>query len=382
MLSVCSGYTRRRAVVFATCRRSHSSSLDEFLLPPHEDWRKHFPTAARIYQNRISLSNPDTAALVANSFVTKKAVAKTIIEIFPGPGQLTRALLNLPKKRIEKLIVLEHVPEYLKYLKPLEAADSRLQVVPIPGESWESYQTLQDMGLLNHIRTVPWNEGAHPQLQFISHLPPSVPGEQFISQLFRSIPDQQWLFKYGRVPMSFLLSEYIWNRIVGDDLGIRCKLTMVAKAVARCEEAVPYDELQPYGDHFHPRPTAGAQAVRAKQKEDTKLLQGKPGNPFLAINSFPLELQAIRPGLLDKWDYCLRRLYVRRATPLKTALSYLAPNAQSLLKKLDPELAKRPIREMSVEEWASLIKAFDEWPFAPEDLAITDNIGYDDEKRG
>ena len=51
----------------------------------------------------------------------------------------------------------------------------------------------------------------HPQLQFISHLPSTVLGEQLISQLFRSIPNQQWLFRYGRVPLNFLLSEYVWK---------------------------------------------------------------------------------------------------------------------------------------------------------------------------
>ncbi len=34
-----------------------------------------------------------------------------------GPGQLTRALLALPKERIKKLIVLETHDDYLQYLR-------------------------------------------------------------------------------------------------------------------------------------------------------------------------------------------------------------------------------------------------------------------------
>jgi transcription factor 1 len=34
-------------------------------------------------------------------------------------------------------------------------------------------------------------------------------GEQLIAQLFRGIPEKSWLFKYGRVPMSFLLNKWV-----------------------------------------------------------------------------------------------------------------------------------------------------------------------------
>ncbi|KAJ7084366.1 S-adenosyl-L-methionine-dependent methyltransferase [Mycena belliarum] len=390
-----SSYTRRRAIAFCyrfyTTRPEPASPRVDSALPPRPLWRQYFPSSSKPFQHRVSLSNPITAALVADAFVPVGSKDKVVIEIFPGPGQLTRALIDLPRDRISKIIVLEAAETYLRYLKPLEALDHRVTVVPIAGESWASYQTLQDMKLLDDVHTMPWSEGVHPQLHFISHLAANVQGEQLISQLFRSIPDQQWLFKYGRIPMSILLSEYVWKRVAGDHLFIRCKLSMIAAAVASCKEAVPYSTLQPYADHFHPVPSASAQAQRAKEKEQERpLMIGKPGNPFVAINIEPLKHQAIRPGLLDKWDYCLRHLYVNRATPIKNALPYLAPNAQSLLKKLTaPDLdanhrinPKTPVREMSVQDWSLLVQAFDEWPFAPEDLSITDTIGIDDEKHG
>ncbi|KAJ7725843.1 S-adenosyl-L-methionine-dependent methyltransferase [Mycena maculata] len=378
MLASTSCSTRRRAVAF--CHRLYTTpSLDETnpstALPPRPLWRQYFPSASKPFHHRVSIANPTTAAIVADAFVPQGSQGKTVIEIFPGPGQLTRALLALPSDRIKKLIVLEQADVYLRYLKPLEAVDSRITVVPLPGEIWLSYQALEEMKLLSHIQTVPWDQ-AHPQLHFVSHLSSNVAGEQFISQLFRSMPDQQWLFKYGRVPMSILLSEYIWKRVLGETKTVRCKLSMIAAAVAHSTEAVPYRQLQPYTDHFHPLPSAAALAQRAKEKQEERpLMTGKQGNPFVAVNIIPLEHQAIRPGLLHKWDYCLRHLYVNRATPIKNALAHLAPNAQSLLKKT-------PVREMTVEDWSLLVKAFDEWPFAPEDLSITDAVGIDDERNG
>ncbi|KAJ7680301.1 ribosomal RNA adenine dimethylase-domain-containing protein [Mycena polygramma] len=378
----CRLYSTRgtRATRVIRAARQLEPPPEDASLPPLSLWRQHFPPTIK-FQPRVTLANPSTAAMVADAFVPAGSSEKVVIEIYPGPGQLTRALLALPKTRIKKLIVLEQADVYLKYLKPLEAVDSRVTIVPLGGEAWSSYQTLETMGLLADIETVPWDQGVHPQLHFVSHLPASVPGEQFISQLFRSMPDQQWLFKYGRVPMSILLSDYIWKRVLGDSLRIRCKLSMIAAAVASFTEAVPSSELQPYAEHFYPLPTLVKQEAKA-------LMARKAGTPFSAINVTPLEHQAIRPGKLIKWDYCLRHLYVNRATPIKNALPYLAPNAQSLLKtltapglehRLDP---KTPVREMTIQDWALLVNAFDEWRFAPEDLSITDTIGIDDEKHG
>ncbi|KAJ6593879.1 S-adenosyl-L-methionine-dependent methyltransferase [Mycena capillaripes] len=381
--------TRPKTLVETPAKTPEFVSPDDTTLPPQPLWRQYFPPLQKL-QHQITLANPVTAAMVADAFVPASSVDKVIVEIFPGPGQLTRALLALPRSRIKKLIVLEHADMYLKYLKPLEAVDSRIQVVQLSGELWASYQTLQNMNLLDDVSTIPWDQGVHPQLHFISHLSSSVAGEQFISQLFRSMPDQQWLFKYGRVPMSILLSEYIWKRVLGDSLIVRCKLSMIAAAVASFEEAVPHSALQPYAEHFHPIPLPMTLTREKGKQESRSLMARKAGTPFVAVNFTPLEHQAIRPGQLIKWDYCLRHLYVNRATPIKDALSYLAPNAQSLLKGLTaPNLGwehrinpKTPVREMTINDWVLLVKAFDEWRFAPEDLSITDTIGIDDEKHG
>ncbi|KAF7315740.1 Glycoside hydrolase family 63 protein [Mycena indigotica] len=359
--------------------RVYSTAPDYVNLPPQDLWRKTFPPVNRTVSHRVSLANPKTAAQVANAFVPSDSRDKTIVEAFPGPGQLTRALLALPKTRIKQLIVLEKEPSYLAYLKPLEATDSRLKVIELGGELWITYLKLQKDGVLGHIDTQPWDT-MHSQLQFISHLPNNVSGEQLLAQLLRSIPDRQWLFKYGRVPLSFMMSETLWDRVTGTKDRIRCKLSIISAAVAQSQLALPMKATEPYNDHFHPIPTAYALKMHALNKSPKS-----HGNPFVAVNFRPSQHQVIAPGLLDKWDYCLRHLYVHRAKPIKTALPFLAPNAQTLLTGIsgsEPGLINPStiVRNLSLNDWKLLVKAFDEWPFAPEELSVTDAIMGREEK--
>jgi len=44
------------------------------------------------------------------------------------------------------------------------------------------------------------------------------------------------------------------------------------------------------------------------------------GNPMMGVNVLQHEEQVIRDGMLEKWDYCLRRLFVLKGQSLKTAI--------------------------------------------------------------
>ncbi|KAF9462341.1 S-adenosyl-L-methionine-dependent methyltransferase [Collybia nuda] len=351
--------------------------MSEGRLPPMMEWRKYFPFMADV-NHRISIRNPETAAVMAETFVPEGSNGKVIIEAFPGPGQLTRALLALPKERIRKLIVMETTPLYLKYLRPLQELDSRITVIPHSGYEWDAYDVIESMGLLKDVPKLAWDAGVHPGFQFISHIPSTVSGEQLISQFFRSIPEKHWVFKYGRTPLNFILGENVWRRIsaaIGAK-SARCKVSVIAEAVAECTEALPFSKFQPYQDHFHP--------TRSLFGSDPNLKYNarRTGNPFQAIKVIPREHQVIPKGDLDSWDFCLRRLFVRKATPLKTGLGALAPGAQSLLKVLtNPDLPEsdrvditKTMAHLTIQDWAAIVKAFKEWPFMPENLSIDDTF--------
>ncbi|KAH9019480.1 hypothetical protein EDB85DRAFT_1873067, partial [Lactarius pseudohatsudake] len=92
-----------------------------------------------------------------------------------------------------------------------------------------------------------------PELHFVTHIPQTIPGEQLVAQLFRCIPENSWLFKYGRVPMSFILADWVWWRISALPKGTeRCKLSVIAKASSRFSPSLPPEDLSPFFEHFHP----------------------------------------------------------------------------------------------------------------------------------
>ncbi|KIJ67701.1 hypothetical protein HYDPIDRAFT_126002 [Hydnomerulius pinastri MD-312] len=349
-------------------------SENKLYLPPDHEWYGAFPTAGHIVKQHVSLRNNETAAKVAEAFVPAGTKDKVIIEAFPGPGVLTRALMKLPKERIRKIIVLETADCFLDYLRPLQEVDPRVQVLPWDAYKWATYTNLEAEGYLGDVEVSSW-DNPDPQLRFIAHLPTSIYGEQLIAQLLRLVPDRGWLFRYGRVPMNYVMHDWVWERLTADTTNLknRCKLSVIAEAVATMREVVSPEVLLPYDQHFWP-PTP------VKSENSSKL--GRKSAGMVAATMYPLEEQIIQKGLLDKWDFCLRKLFVLRSSPAKRAIPHLAPGAATLLTTLeDCSLSpnrrmdvSKPIRQMNVEDWAALVHAFHAWPFAPDDLLVTDSF--------
>jgi hypothetical protein len=172
---------------------NHYNSLPP--LPPLDKWLSHFPYAAPVVRDRISIRVPESAIRVAHSFINSKRTStgspKVIIEAFPGawclgtltvlfsrpglgPGALSRALLTLPPSELKQLIILEDHEPYLEYLRvcfrflfylhvieihvyqPLARADPRVRVVPQSGFSWDTYSYLSESGDLD-VGIAPWD---------------------------------------------------------------------------------------------------------------------------------------------------------------------------------------------------------------------------------
>ncbi|TFY70882.1 hypothetical protein EVG20_g2110 [Dentipellis fragilis] len=355
------------------------SAAHSALLPPLDEWRTYFHTTPSAARDRISIRNPESASQVARGFLTGKRTRtnqpKIVVEAFPGPGALSRALMALPHSQMSKLIILEDYPPYLEYLKPLEKVDPRVSVVPYSGFVWDTYRHLEEVGLLEEVETVPWDENIHPRLHFITHIPQTIAGEQLVAQLFRNIPERSWLFKYGRIPMSFLMSDWVWRRVSAPSRNSeRCKLSVIAEATTGFGLAVPPEALLPFDDHFHPTRYGAKITTNPSRRPENRRI----GSPFVAANTVPLEHQVIDKGKLDMWDYVLRRLFVLKSTPLKNAIGSLAPGAQVLLKHItDPALPPEmrvditsQVRHLTIQEWDTLVRAFGIWPFAPSDLSI------------
>ena len=105
-----------------------------------------------------------------------------------------------------------------------------MTVIPRTGYDWSTYKEAESRGLLDDVPKKSWNDECKSQaynisethkltgtffigsnLHFISHVPNHVHGDQLVAQLYRCIPERSWLFRYGRVPMSLILAESLWE---------------------------------------------------------------------------------------------------------------------------------------------------------------------------
>ncbi|KAF5326395.1 hypothetical protein D9611_000498 [Ephemerocybe angulata] len=347
-------------------------------LPPPSLWWKIFRFPEK--RKRKTMLNEETARRLAEYYVPEGSKDKVIIEAFAGAGMLTRALLNLPRERIKKIIVLEDQPSYLEWLQA--QFDDRVHIRSDDAFMWSSYTGIEQSGLLDDVEVMDWNDQVHPQLQYIAQIPNNVHGEQLIAQLCRAIPDRKWLFRYGRVPLDMITTLSMWERLSAGpvDYKARCKVSVMTQASV--EISVPFSgkELVPAVDHFY-YPTARPLGPFSTPKDGASEQLQQP------LRLLPLEKPAIKPNSLEFWDYVLRNLFITKATPLSKCISGLGPGAPSLLKKLvDPssptewvDISKSP-RMMSLEDWSKVVQAFEDWPFRPENLSISNSFTMDNRR--
>ncbi|KEP52246.1 ribosomal RNA adenine dimethylase family protein [Rhizoctonia solani 123E] len=328
----------------------------------------------------------------------KRKEGRVVIETFPGPGGVTRALLELPRSEVKRVIVLEEELKFLPALKELEYYDDRVHVLSQSGFIWETYDIVKEMGLLDDVKVEDWKTAPHSTLSFVGHLPLGPVGEQLIAQLLRAIPERSWLFKYGRMRMSWLLAQRMVERITSPPpKAARCKLTLIAEATAKLTSALPQEALADYDKYFWPKSES---MVGGKKKTP---LPRRIGQPFVAFNIDPQaegsilsreEAKEPQPQqivatnkpitrvTLDKWDYVLRQLFILKSTPLEKAIQNLGPGASILLSKLTgpgiPESRKvdikAPINALSLQDFARIVEEFHKWPFAPDVLFIADQV--------
>lgn len=96
-------------------------------------------------------------------------------------------------------------------------------------------------------------------------------------------------------------------------------------------------------------------------------------------------VKLIEKGLLNDWDFVLRRMFVQKATPVARTIPFvylfsslklvslpssrqLAPGAAGLLKKVTARGLdiKTEGRRLNAHEWKIIAEVFADWPFKPE----------------
>ncbi|KAG8907446.1 Mitochondrial transcription factor 1 [Tulasnella sp. 403] len=338
------------------------------VLKPVQDWLKIYPlTHVEGTRDRAWVSNQGTARDVVESYgLDDGGPPKTVVEIYPGPGALTRMLLTYPRSVLQKLIVLEYSPCFHGDFEALAAVDDRLHLEKEGAYYWHVWQTLQANGHFDHVPRLGFDE-VHPSLRIVGHIPVRVLADQWVSQILRHVADRAWMWNYGRIPIHLLLTEKLWKRLAGSEQyspSTRCKLSVIAQASCDLTETIPASHFKHYDTHFQPPSTTST---------------GRPlksALPHLGVKMVPKEKPLIDGGKVDEWDFVLRQLFVNNKGTLRTTISTLAPGAAILLPKITSENLPperrvdidRRIRDLPIEQWSTLVDAFNEWPFKPEIL--------------
>ncbi|KAG8947606.1 Mitochondrial transcription factor 1 [Tulasnella sp. 419] len=168
--------------------------------------------------------------------------------------------------------------------------------------------------------------------------------------------------------MHWLVPDKIYQRLLATEKDInRSKMAVISQTLAEMTEGQPRDTFEPWGDHFHPQSRDGMGISKDYGPVDLKLRH---------LVSTPRADPAIKEDTLTQWDYVTRKLFVLKSTPLEKAVPNLGAGAKVILPKLSsPDLPPeqrvditKPVRHLTNADWANVARAFQSWPFRPENL--------------
>ncbi|KTW27784.1 hypothetical protein T552_02224 [Pneumocystis carinii B80] len=296
-------------------------------------------------------------SVLLNSKIAERAVSAlklniyneaTVLEMGPGPGIMTEALLKRINPKL--YILMEPDKRFHPFLKAIsEKTSSKVVLTELNGFLWSSYSQLETQGLLkpgyqpmDHI---------HTSLLFLAHLPHGVLGEQLLAQFLIARYERLWIHQYGRVRMLFWVTTSLARRLMAmPGKQGRCKLGIVRESVAECKTIIGNKEFPGVCSELEATPK---DFIREKD--------------LILIEIVPLSEIPIKAPL-DSFDYVVRHLFVLRKTPLTKAISTLGPGAEVLTKKLPSYLLEKKVDEITREEFDEIGQVFDKWSFRPKIL--------------
>eukprot|EP00096_Caligus_rogercresseyi_P015035 TRINITY_DN748_c0_g2_i1.p1 TRINITY_DN748_c0_g2~~TRINITY_DN748_c0_g2_i1.p1 ORF type:complete len:346 (-),score=82.13 TRINITY_DN748_c0_g2_i1:157-1194(-) len=168
----------------------------------------------------------DPKTLMRLSKVTGSLADKTVVEVGPGPGGITRAILEQGAKRV---LVIEKDARFLPSLDLLrEATGNRLDIKIGDCLNFNTESLLSpDLG-------VKWDEGI-PDVRLIGNLPFNV-ATPYIIKLLEAMSEQRNIYTLGRVPSILTFQHEVAYRLIappGDKH--RCRLSVIAQNYSRID---------------------------------------------------------------------------------------------------------------------------------------------------
>lgn len=163
-----------------------------------------------------------------------------VCEVGPGPGGITRAILE---KGAEHVVVIEKDPRFIPSLELLaSAADNRLLIRLGDIMTYD----MKDMFPKDLARE--WN-GPSPPIHIIGNLPFNV-STFLIVKWLRDMSNRTGVFSYGRVKLTLTFQKEVAERIVAPMLGDqRCRLSVMCQHLCNVEHKFTLS-----GRSFLPKP--------------------------------------------------------------------------------------------------------------------------------
>lgn len=168
---------------------------------------------------------------VVNKFVSSARIREGchVVEIGPGPGNVTRAILERNPK---ELFVIEKDRRFLPLLEQLADAASPGQLKIILGDAMDYSLS----NLFPEECKVPWDEKVNNEICFIGNLPFSVAIPLLIRWL-RQIAARKGPFEYGRVPLTLTFQKEVAFRLNAPVLSHwRSRISVMTQTFCHVEE--------------------------------------------------------------------------------------------------------------------------------------------------
>ncbi|KAG0188716.1 Mitochondrial transcription factor 1 [Apophysomyces sp. BC1034] len=302
-------------------------------VPKLAEWNKAFRAkGGSIKLPRCTLANAEGAALALTKLNIKNPQDTTVVELYPGLGVWTAALVNANFKRI---ITLEPHTQYFNKIEDL-AKDSQgiVEAWKKDGYDWEAYVELKKPEYLGKLVNTDWTN-VHPNILFTGTLPKSAKGEQLLAQFTTCIINKMAMHSMGRIQMALWIPDQLYKKFVAPPgSSSRCKMGAVTEACANVEVITTTSPTCVY-----------------------------PNNDYHLVHITPFA-QKLTTSQWDVFEYVLKHLFVMQKQPLSKMIKTLGPGADIILGRLsfDPKIA---IGQMTAKQIDEVAVKFDQWPLRP-----------------
>jgi len=251
---------------------------------------------------------------------------KTILEIGPGPGGITRAILEKPCRRLDVVEIDERFLPPLEIMREKESA-GRLHIHHDDIKKIDIKKLWDEANL----ETEPWHYNILPPAHIIANLPFNI-STFLIARFMKQISERSGPWTFGRVPLTLTFQLEVAKRIIsGLDSDARSRLSIIVQYVAE-----PKLMFEIPGRNFVPIP-----------KVDVGVVQFIPRQEPLINAAFPVVEKLVRQAFLLKNKYLWKGLKTLYPKEMARDLSH------ELLKNCGMDPTNISVR-IGIEEFADM----------------------------